>query len=123
MSWKTVRLELARSPRFPNGSASRSYLLHLPLDSAGLVDEDAFRAAPALATVRRHWPNERDRSGLVIARKNGWVFSYAAGDADDEELCHLESQALRPDKQVMITEPDGERLTYRVMACESQVAA
>jgi len=123
MIWKTVRLELARSPGFPNGSASRAYLLHLPLDEGGLVNEDVFERAPALATVRRHWPNERDRTGHVIRKKKGWAFSYAIGDDDDEELFHLETHPLKPGEYVTITEPDGERLPYRVMDCENQIAA
>jgi hypothetical protein len=123
MKWKTVRLELARSPRFPNGSASRAYLLHLPLDDSGLVDEETFRRSPALGTVRRHWPSERDRTGYVIRKKNGWAFSYAIGDADDEDLFHLESHPLKPGEYVTITEPDGERLPYRVVAIEGQMAA
>ncbi|HEV2569598.1 hypothetical protein [Sphingomonas sp.] len=123
MSWKTIRLELARSPDFPNGSASRAYLLHLPVDENGRVDEDAFRRAPALATVRRHWPNERDRTGHVIRKKNGWAFSYAIGAGDDEELFHLETHPLRVGDYVTITEPDGGRLPYRVMEAESRLAA
>lgn len=123
MSWKTIRLELARSPRFPNGSASRAYLLHLPLNGEGLVDDDMFKRSPALATVRRHWPNERDRSGYVIRKTDGWAFSYALGDADDESLFHLERHPLRPGEYVTITEPDGDRLPYRIVAVEAQIAA
>jgi hypothetical protein len=123
MSWKTIRLELARSAGFPNGSASRAYLLHLPLDSGGLVNEDAFRRSPALATVRRHWPNEKDRTGYVIRKKNGWAFSYAIGEEDDEDLFHLERHPLLPGEYVTITEPDGDRLPYRVVASDSQMAA
>ena len=123
MSWKTIRLELARLPGFPNGSASRAYLLHLPLDEEGRLDEDAFRQAPALASVRRHWPNERDRTGYVIRKKNGWAFSYAIGDPDDEDLFPLESHPLRVGEYVTITEPNGERLPYRVMNAEGKMAA
>lgn len=123
MSWKTIRLELARSPSFPNGSASRAYLLHLPLNDDGLVDDSEFSRSPALATVRRHWPNERDRSGYVIRRRKGWAFSYAAGDTDDEDLFHLESHPLRPGEYVTITEPSGDRLPYRVVVAEGQMAA
>lgn len=123
MRWKTIRLELARSPRFPNGSASRAYLLHLPLEDDGLVNEEAVRRSPALATVRRHWPNERDRAGYVIRKKNGWAFSYAIGEEDDEELFHLESHPLLPGQYATITEPDGDRLPYRVVVSEGQMAA
>jgi hypothetical protein len=122
MSWKTVRLELARAPGFPNGSASRAYLLHLPLDNEGLLDEDALSRQPALATVRRHWPNERDRSGYLVRKGRGWAFSYALGEADDEDLFHLETHRLKPGEYVTITEPDGEKLPYRVVVCEGQMA-
>jgi hypothetical protein len=122
MAWKTVRLELARAPEFPNGSASRAYLLHLPLDAEGLIEEEAVRRAPALATVRRHWPNERDRSGHVIRRRRGWAFSYAVGADGDEELFHLETRPLKPGEHVTITEPDGARRPYRVMLTEGQLA-
>lgn len=121
MSWKTVRLELARAPGFPNGSASRAYLLHLPLDEQGVVDEETFRKAPALATVRRHWPNERDRSGYVIRKGRGWAFSYAVCDDDDEGIFHLESHPLRAGEYVTITEPDGQQLPYRVMVAENHM--
>src|SRR5580765_7738714 len=59
MNWKSIRLELARTPEFPEGSASRAFLLHLPLDQDGLIDEEVLRDAPARATVHRFWPNER----------------------------------------------------------------
>jgi hypothetical protein len=123
MSWRTIRLELARSPGFPKGSASRAYLLHLPVDANGRVDEDAFRRAPALATVRRHWPNERDRTGHVIRRTSGWAFSYAMADRENEELLHFDMHKLRAGEDVTITEPDGTRLPYRVMQCEAKLAA
>ena len=77
--------------------------------------------SPALATVRRHWPNERDRSGHVIRRPRGWAFSYAMAGGD-EELFHLESRPLRPGTFVTVTEPDGARLPYRVFVAESQLA-
>lgn len=118
MTWKTICLELARSQSFPNGSASRAYLLHLPLDTDGRVDEEALRRAPALATVRRHWPNERDRSGRLIRKRRGWAFSYVSGAEEDEDICHIEPQVLRPGVQVTITEPDGEHACYRVMRCD-----
>src|SRR3546814_9571358 len=63
MSWTTIRLELARTPAFPNGSAARSYVLRLPLGSGGLIDEREYRIHPELATARRFWPNEPDRHG------------------------------------------------------------
>jgi hypothetical protein len=122
MSWKTIRLELARSPGFPDGSPERAYLLHLPLDDDGLVDLGRFRRSPELATVHRHWPGERVRSGYVIHKRGGWAFSYAIGELDDENVVHLERHPLRLGEYVTITEPDGEKLPYRIALSEARAA-
>jgi hypothetical protein len=34
MTWKTIRLELARTSEFPNGSAAHAYVLLSPLKLA-----------------------------------------------------------------------------------------
>lgn len=119
MSWKTIRLELGRTKEFPNGSAGRAYLLRLPLDEQGFVVDDQFSSNPERATVRRYWPNEADRNGYLIRKRGGWVFSYALGDDDDELLFHLESHPIRLGEYLTITEPDGAKLPYRVVSCES----
>ena len=112
--WTLVRLELARTPGFPEGSASRAFILRVPLDREGLIDETSLAKAPAMATVRRFWPNEPDQTGHIIRNRNGWTFSYALGEADDEKLFHLESHPLRAGNYVTITEPDGESQPFRV---------
>jgi hypothetical protein len=114
MNWQSIRLELARTPDFPEGSASRAYLLHLPLDERGLIDEALRNRCPARATVRRFWPSEPDLSGYVIRRKDGWAFSYAPGDEDDETIFHLENHPIRLGEYLTLTEPDGQRLPFRV---------
>lgn len=118
MSWKTVRLELARTKEFPNGSAGRAYLLRLPLDDRGLIDESQLHKNPERATVRRHWPNEPDRNGYLVRKGRGWAFSYAVGDKDDEDIFHLESHPFRQGDYVTITETDGEKLPFKVAHCE-----
>ena len=114
MNWQSIRLELARTTQFPEGSASRAYLLHLPLDEYGLVNEPARGRSPERATVRRFWPNEPDQSGYVIRRKDGWAFSYMPGDEDDETIFHLENHPIRLGEYLTLTEPDGTRLPFRV---------
>jgi hypothetical protein len=107
MTWKTIRLELARTKEFPEGSASRAYLLRLPMDDDGLIDETELRDLPAQATVRRFWPNEPDLSGYLIRTSRGWAFSYRLGEEDDATIFHLETHPL-------LTEPDGRKLPFRV---------
>jgi hypothetical protein len=114
MEWKNIRLELARTREFPEGSPSRAYLLRLPLGEDGLIDEAALRAMPARATVRRHWPNEADLAGYVIRTPRGWALSYRIGEEDDERIFHLETHPLRPGEYITLTEPDGRQLPFRV---------
>lgn len=114
MNWKSIRLELARTREFPEGSASRAYLLRLPLDERGLIDEAALRSSPALATVHRFWPNEPDMSGYVIRTPNGWAMSYEPGEDDDETVFHLETHPIREGEYITLMEPDGRRLPFRV---------
>jgi len=118
MVWTVIRLELARTPEFPEGSVGRAYLLRLPLDASGMIDTTAFETSPQLATVRRYWPNERDKEGYVVHKHRNWVFSYAQGDEDDEALFHLETHPIRLGEFVTITETDGEKLPFRVVRCE-----
>ncbi|HET9427004.1 MAG TPA: hypothetical protein VFO69_01450 [Allosphingosinicella sp.] len=114
MNWKAIRLELARTREFPDGSASRGYLLRLPLDENGLIDAQALGSAPAMATVHRHWPNEPDLCGYVVRASNGWALSYEPGEADGETVFHLENHPIRIGEYITLTEPDGTRLPFRV---------
>lgn len=119
MNWNNIRLELARTPDFPEGSASRAYLLRLPLDDDGFIEERVLRAFPSRATVRRFWPNEADMAGYVIPTPNGWAFSYRIGDEDDEAVFHLETHRLRTGEYITLTEPDGRLLPFRVAAVDA----
>jgi hypothetical protein len=116
--WNLVRLELARTPEFPEGSASRAYLLRVPLDAGGRIDEAALAARPALATVRRFWPNEPDQSGYLVRNGKGWVFSYAPGEDDDEAVYRLDGHVLCLGEYVTIAEPCGARHPFRVVRAQ-----
>ena len=113
--WNLVRLELARTPQFPQGSASRAYMLRVPLDETGCIDEQALARRPAMATVRRFWPNEPDQTGYLVRNGAGWAFSYAIGEEDDEKVYHLGEHPLRVGDYVTITEPDGAACPFRVI--------
>lgn len=121
--WNLVRLELARTPDFPKGSASRAYMLRVPLDEAGLIDEAAVARRPALATVRRFWPNEADQTGHLMRKRDGWFFSYATGDDDDDRIYHLAHHPLRIGGYVTLTEPDGSRFPFRVVRSQPDGSA
>ncbi|MBK5264569.1 MAG: hypothetical protein JJE34_04940 [Alphaproteobacteria bacterium] len=117
MTWTTIRLELARTPQFPNGSAARNYTLRLPLTPQGLIDPEEFATHPERATVRRFWPNEPDQSGYMIRKKGGWAFSYVVGEDDDENIFHLENHPVRIGEYLTLLEPDGDKWPYQVKSC------
>jgi len=119
MTWNTIRLELACVPQFPHGSPHRCYLLYLPLEASGLIDEEKVRASPRLATVRRFWPSQPDMRGYVRKMQDGWAFSYETWDTGDECVFHLDTHPLRVGECITLTEPDGERLPFRVTNVQS----
>ncbi len=114
MSWNNIRLELASASLFPQGSLHRWYLLHLPLEASGLIDEEMVRAAPRCATVRRFWPSQPDLRGYVIKMPSGWAFAYDAREEGDETVFRLDARPMRIGECIMLTEPDGGRLPFRV---------
>jgi hypothetical protein len=113
MKWKTIRLELASTPEHPDGSATRSYLVRLPLDESGSVDSEALSERPGRATVRRFWPCEPDRSGLVERGPDGWTLRCNGG-RNEFRVSTLEVRPFRLGEDVTIAEADGKRLPYRV---------
>jgi hypothetical protein len=114
MNWKTVRLELGHTSEFPKGSASRTYLLRLPLDERGGIDRGALGREPGHATVRRFWPSQPDMSGRVIETPGGWALRYDPGEAAGEAECRLETEPVRLGACFAVAEPDGRLLPFRV---------
>jgi hypothetical protein len=118
MTWNMIRLDLARTKEFPEGSRAHCYLLRAPLDQLQIVDRKAVRAAPEQATVLRSWPDEPDVAGYLVHKGKGWAFSYAPGDQDDEPLFHLEAHPLRVGEYVTVTERDGTAVPFEISLCQ-----
>jgi len=117
MSLRKIRLELARTRSFPDGSSSRGYEFLAPLTDDGHLDVEEWKGLRKRCKVRRFWPGEEDRVGeLHHTRHRTWAFSYAPGEEDDEAFFHLESHLFKVDEYVSITEQDGETLPFRVVA-------
>ena len=114
MTWNNIRLELACASQFPQGSPHRCYLLHLPLEASGLIDEEMVRASPKRATVRRFWPSQPDMRGYVVKLQEGWAFAYESRDEVDEHVFRLDAHPMRIGECITLTEPDGERLPFRI---------
>jgi hypothetical protein len=114
---RKVRLELARTPEFPEGNPACGYELVLPLDRNGLLDASEWRQHPAACTVRRFWEGAEDEKGqLIHTRQRAWAFSYVEGEEDDEPLYRLETHQLKAGEYVSVREHDGITRPFRVVS-------
>ncbi len=117
MSWYKVRLELARTPQYPQGSSSHGYELIVPLDADGHLDEHIWRSDKKQAVVRRFWPDQEGQQGnLIHTRHRTWAFSYEPGEDDDTPIFHLENHLFRHGEYISVKEQDGETMPYRVIS-------
>ena len=116
MTLKRIRLELARTPDFPQGSASHGYAFVAPLTDDGHLDTDGWKERHALCTVRRFWPGTADEHGhLVHHRGHHWAFHYDDAALDDEEsIFRFDRHRFVQGEYVSITEHDGMQRTFRV---------
>jgi len=110
-AWKSVRLELDRTPDFPTGSVSRAFLVRVPLDGDGQIDEAAFWTTPERATIRRHWSNEPDESGRLERLDGGWVMR-SGGNAN--RSLKLIGSTLRPGEPILLVDSAGDTLPFRI---------
>lgn len=106
---RRIRLELARTKEFPEGSHAHGYEFVAPLTADGHLDVEAWRANRQVCTVHRFWRGEDDQTGqLVRTRGERWAFSYAPGTEDDEPIHRLEDHRFVEGEYVSIREADGE---------------
>ncbi|MGE0735602.1 MAG: hypothetical protein AB7G15_11830 [Alphaproteobacteria bacterium] len=115
MTLKLIRLELARTKEFPEGSARHGYEFTAPLDAKGQLDQAEWKKFHQACTVRRFWPGEDDQQGTLIHRKDGkWAFSYEKGDDDDEPIFKFDRHQFVVGEYVSVTEHDGKTYPFKV---------
>jgi hypothetical protein len=103
-----VRLELAQSPDFPEGSTSHGYEFVAPLKSDGHIDASKWNEVKDKCRVVRIWGDAPEEEGSLRHGGRGWRFDYEkTDDAGDE--------ALTPGAFVSITGHDGIQRPFRVL--------
>lgn len=112
MTWKTVRLELASTPSFPRGSASRAFILRVPLDDEGLIDAEVLGENPARATARRYWSPEPDQFGRLERSDGHWLLRCHGPNGETE--FQMTGLPLRLNREITIKEPSGACYPFRV---------
>ena len=119
MNLSIIRLELARDPAHPSGSADHGYEFVAPLDPEGHIDAEGWRQARDRCRVRRFWEGNPDEMGHLVHRRGGsWAFHYdVAGDPDEDEPGYkFDAHAFQEGEYVSLREPDGELMTFQVVS-------
>ena len=121
---KHIRLQLARSKEFPDGSAQHGYDLVAPLNKEGHIDPEVWRKHRDSCRVRRFWDNEDDAVGHLVHKPGGpehaqWMFEYNGAAADEEAGYRFGAHAFAPGEYVSITDADGELHTFMVTSVEA----
>lgn len=118
-SLKTIRLNLARSPEHPSGSARHGYRFTAPLDADGHLDAGAWHGNREHCRVVRFWGDEEDDIGHLVHRGTGWGFHYDIdGDEGDEAGFKLGSHRFVPGEYVSIRDDENVTHTFQVVTVE-----
>jgi hypothetical protein len=119
-TFKRIRLNLARSKEFPQGSDKRGYEFVAPLDAQGHINAAEWKKEKQHCRVRRFWEGADDEIGQVEHRPGGpeharWVFDYNPKRADDDESGYrFGAHAFRQGEYVSIRSGNGETHTFQV---------
>lgn len=118
---KKIRLNLARTKEFPQGSAHHGYEFTAPLDETGHIDAAIWKKERDHCRVRRFWGDEEEEIGHLIHRPGGsWAFHYDIdGDDDDEAGYRFGTHAFNPGEYVSIKDEDGDLHTFQVVTVQS----
>ncbi len=113
---KKIRLNLARTKDFPNGSARHGYEFVAPLAADGHIDAEAWKKVRDKCRVRRFWGAEEEDVGHLVHRPGGsWAFRYdIAGDEDDEAGYRFGAHPFAVGEYVSIKDEDGDLHTFQV---------
>ncbi len=123
-TFKRVRLNLARSKEFPQGSDRHGYEFAAPLDGKGHIDVTLWRANREHCRVRRFWQGEDDEIDFLVHKPGGpdharWVFDYdQTAEDDDESGYRFAAHAFRTGEYVSIRSEEDETHTYVVVSVE-----
>jgi hypothetical protein len=111
-----IRMELARTDGYPEGSHLHGYEFVAPLTGDGHIDAAAWRAKKEKCTVRRFWKGEPETLGALRHVGHGWRFDYDRRETnDDEPFFKLDKHRLVTGAYVSITEHDGVQRPFKVV--------
>ena len=124
-NFKRIRLNLARSKEFPQGSARHGYEFVAPLKADGPHRRDAMEEGPrAIAACAASGKARRTRSATSCTSRAGrstrrWVFDYDQSARTTTRAAIASAPTLPPGEYVSIRDDDGDMHTYQVASVEA----
>ncbi|WP_346907612.1 hypothetical protein [uncultured Roseibium sp.] len=117
---RKIRLNLARTKEFPQGSAHHGYEFTAPLDETGHIDAGMWKKEREHCRVRRFWGAEEEEIGHLVHKPGGsWAFHYdIEGEDDDEAGYRFGTHAFQPGEYVSIKDEDGDLYTFQVVTVQ-----
>ncbi|MBD1546176.1 hypothetical protein [Roseibium aggregatum] len=117
---RKIRLNLARTKEFPQGSAHHGYEFTAPLDESGHIDAAMWKKERQHCRVRRFWGGEEEEIGHLVHKPGGsWAFHYdIEGEDDDEAGYRFGAHAFKPGEYVSIKDEDGDLYTFQVVTVQ-----
>jgi len=117
---KRIRLEVARSKEFPNGSATHGYEFVAPLDDNAHIDPALWQKHREYCGVRRFWGDEEE-VGRLVHKPGGpeharWMFDYGTAGNGAEAGYRFGAHSFRQGEYVSIRDDDGGMHTFRVVS-------
>jgi hypothetical protein len=119
MSLSKIRIEMARSHDFPEGSALHGYEFVAPLDKTGHIDAKSWQRHRSQCRVKRFWEGVPDEIGHLVRKPGGsWAFHYDIhGDVDDDETGYrFGDHAFTAGEYISIREHDEDMNTFRIVS-------
>ncbi|MDE1987003.1 MAG: hypothetical protein KGL56_03050 [Alphaproteobacteria bacterium] len=124
MTLMRIRLEVARTGEFPNGSSRHGYEFLAPLTEDGHMDMDAWQHVRDKCTVLRFWGDAPEEFGCLRHTGHGWRFDYDASvSTDDEPFFKLDQHRITPGAYLSIREHDGVQRPFKVIEIEPAAEA
>ena len=120
-AFKRIRLELARSKEFPNGSPNHGYEFIAPLDSDAHIDAVLWQKYRENCGVTRFW-GDGEEIGYLVHKPGGpeharWAFDYhKTTHHEDEYGYRFGTHTFRFGEYVSIQDQAGELHTFRVVS-------
>ena len=121
MTFKKIRLELARDHDFPNGSHEHGYEFAAPVGPDGFLDPESWKKHRRECWALRFWGDADEETGHLVRKPGGsWAFHYDThGDEDDDESGYrFGNHKFVTGEYVSIREHDDKLRTFRVVSVE-----